>query len=83
LAHQKIGQLLAAESTFAKTVSINPDFGGAWVDRGLTRLTLGKFSEAIEDFNHALNFELDPESQFIALANRGCAYYLANQYAKA
>lgn len=43
----------SAEECFSKAISLNPDLGQAYYNRGLTRMQLGKKDEAFADFSKA------------------------------
>ena len=52
-------------------IEINPQFAGAWYDKGLALVSQGKHDEAIKAFDRAI--ELNPKDA-VAWYNKGAGY---------
>lgn len=48
------GNLQAAIDDFTKSVELNPNYGGGYINRGLAKYSLNDFEEAIKDYNIAI-----------------------------
>jgi tetratricopeptide (TPR) repeat protein len=68
---------------YDKIIELDPDYGGAYNDRGLAHSNLGKYWSAIDDFTHAINAKKKVSSKYQAYVNRGKAYANDNQFNEA
>lgn len=77
---KKKSDLQAAIRYLDQAISLKPDYGAAYRDRGTTYANLGQYARAIEDFNQAIRLKLDDAK---AYRNRGIVYGRLVQHVKA
>ena len=59
LSLMQLGNEVEAISAFATAIDAEPEFGGAYANRGILYDRMGQYEQAIADYRHALT--LDPE----------------------
>lgn len=65
---------------FSQALSLNPNHGNTYLNRGHMYATSGEFKKAIDDYNKVIS--LDPQDG-LAYLNRGMAYYKLGENQKA
>jgi tetratricopeptide (TPR) repeat protein len=83
-AHLFMGDLTHAIASYEQAIEINDQFAKAHHNRGVACVFLGRYEEAIEDFDAAI--ENASDSEFIAMTAhyvRGCAYAALGEDTKA
>jgi len=88
LAHDSMGQVMAAQGEFKKAVghfdaavTIVPDYGNAYYNRGIASIALGRYQPAIDDFTRAIG--LDKYNAANAYDNRGTVFYALGRFREA
>jgi superkiller protein 3 len=83
----RLGSLFAAETDYQSAIAscdqalaINPDYHGAWTNRGVALVNLGRVEEAISSYDQALAINSDFHQ---AWYNKACAYGLQGNLALA
>ncbi len=76
----KQGNVNGALAMFDKCISLDPQYGPAYIDRGAAYLQVNQPEKAVTDSNLALNLLPDNSGVF---CNRGIAYWKLNQRQKA
>jgi len=74
---------LLAIKDYDKAIELDPDYGGAYHDRGLAHSNIGDYQSAIDDFTHAINAPKKINSIYYAYWNRAKAYASNNRFDKA
>ena len=69
-----------AEAALSASLDTGTIVAGAYYYRGLSRLAMGAYEKAAEDFTEALQWE---ENVFECIFNRGVCYYAIGQNEKA
>lgn len=71
------GQLAFALTDYNQAIDLNPSYVRAWINRGITLRDLGKYEQAIENFDIA---EVLGQLQGHIYAERGRAYHLCGDW---
>jgi tetratricopeptide (TPR) repeat protein len=56
-----------------------PDYGSAYYNRGIAHIELGRYQQAIEDYNEAIKLKADDMEAYY---NRGLAYLQQGNFAQ-
>lgn len=59
---------------YDKVIVLDPDYGGAYHDRGLANIKLGNYRDAVNDFTSAINAKKKLSNKYQAYMNRAKAY---------
>jgi tetratricopeptide (TPR) repeat protein len=59
-----------AMEDFSKAIAIDPTYANAYINRGVARVAKGDFSEAIQDFTHAMDHATKRATYSAALSDR-------------
>ncbi len=69
----RAGKFSQADVKYTVAIALDPEYHEPWYNRGIARLNLKVYKEAIKDFDTALTLYSDPKGIGDSLNNRGIA----------
>jgi len=82
--HKDLEKMLkAADADFAKAAKLHPDYGEAWVNRGVVATLLEDYGAAVTYLNKALENPNNQINAGLARAHLGWAYFHQQKYVEA
>ena len=68
---------------YDKVIKLDPDYGGAYHDRGLAHMKIGEYWKAVDDFTNAIDAKKKITSKYYGYWNRANAYAKTDRFNQA